>query len=145
MSEVAIMPPIQFIRAHGLYMRAAEVGAASSLVVLLGALDQVPAWATQLALGPLLIAIGIMLYPTLRDEFAEKLWLRGLEAALNCAVALTLGPWIFGHGLNLIADAANVVHDDFSTAPALTGRIAGAIIIFAFFLGFHLRRLPGFK
>ena len=67
------MPPIQFIRAHGLYMRAAEVGAASSLVVLLGALEQVPAWATQIALGPLLIAIGMMLYPTLRDEFAEKL------------------------------------------------------------------------
>ena len=62
-----------------------------------------------------------------------------------CAVARTLGPWIFGHGLNLIPDAAHVAHDDFSTAPALTGRIAGAIIIFAFFLGFHHRRLPGFK
>lgn len=132
---------IKILRSGNFYMRSAEAGLLASVAFALSAVELLVPLVGVLSAIALCLSLAVVCQTRLRDEYLDRLWAAGTVCAFATALAVTIGSYLFGGGLNLLADLAGVPHDDFTKMPGLSGLAVGSVVIFGFFLGFHLKRL----
>ena len=116
-----------------LYLAMSYLGAFSVALLVLATVFEWAAFLRGLAIGMLLISLGLLLRRTLRDEYFDELWKAGVSLAFVATVAWFLFiPFAEGfmHGLLDVPSGSNLPAD-----------LGGLIAIAAFFVGFHLKRL----
>lgn len=117
-----------------LYLTAAVMGFAGTIVAIAGELFALPDFVRGFALGILLVSLLLLLLRRLRDEYIEQLWNSGVSLAFVAVVlAFLFAPFIEGF---LDGIAASAQRQDMVS----TGWV-GPLALFAFFTGFHLKWL----
>ena len=117
-----------------MYMAAAHMGAAGTVLFIVGETVSLPDFVRGLAIGVMLGSLVLLLIRKLRDEYFDGLWNVGTSWAFATCVTLFLAAPLVARVLGDSPVAA------FLEYP---GGWIGPLSILAFFAGFHWARLRG--
>lgn len=116
------------------YMAAATMGAAGTVLFIVGEVTLLPDFLRGLSIGVMLASLGLLFMRKLRDEYFERLWNVGTSCAFAVAVALFLAA-------PFLAEASG--GSPLAAFLRYPGGWIGPLAILAFFTGFHWARLRG--
>ncbi|RPF70315.1 hypothetical protein [Aurantiacibacter spongiae] len=117
-----------------LYLRAAVMGFAGTVLSIAGEIWPLPDFVRGLAVGILLVSLLLLLIRRFRDEFIEQLWNAGASLAFVAVVFV----YLFAPFAEGVVDGISVAapRQDF-----LASSWVGSIALLAFFIGFHIKWL----
>lgn len=116
------------------YMAAAYMGAAGTVLFLVGELVVLPDFLRGLAIGIMLASLLVLFVRKLRDEYFERWWNVGTGWAFAVCVALFLAaPFV----------AKTQGEPPVAAFLSYPGGWLGPLAILGFFTGFHWARLRG--
>ncbi|MCU0948129.1 MAG: hypothetical protein MUF47_07745 [Porphyrobacter sp.] len=120
-----------------LYLTQAHVGALATLGVVGAFAIGLPDFVKGLAIGLMVVPLGVMLIRRFRDEYIETLW--------NAGTSLAFAVLVVGY---LMLPFLEGFYDGFTGRPVeqdIPAHIAGFAAIAAFYVGFHVSWLRGLK